>query len=284
MDRVKPPRACSNGSPQLRPLLRWPLPALAAWAAAWALYLALAPLGRPAAGFAGVAAGLAIASSWPAGSMRRRIVGAGFPLSLIAAALAASLPAALWLLPLAALALVYPLAAWRDAPWYPTPAGALDGLGRATGLPIQARVLDAGCGLGDGLRALRRALPGARLAGVERSRLLGWIAARRCRDADVRCGDMWAVDWGRFELVYLFQRPESMARAWAKACAELPPGGWLASLEFEVPGRDPDAGVSNVAGKPVWLYRAERTAQPEAPDADNSAGRPAGIARAPHLP
>ena len=59
-------------------------------------------------------------------------------------------------------------------------------------------------------------------------------------------------------VVYVFQRPESMARAWAKACAELPPGGWLISLEFEVPGVPPSFGPQGGDGRPVWGYRLGR--------------------------
>ena len=60
--------------------------------------------------------------------------------------------------------------------------------------------------------------------------------------------------------MYLFQRPESMARAAAKAQAELKPGAWLVSLEFEATTLQPDAVLTTVPGKPVWLYR-----QPESP-------------------
>jgi hypothetical protein len=65
---------------------------------------------------------------------------------------------------------------------------------------------------------------------------------------------LWASDWSRHELIYVFQRPESMARAHAKAMRELPGGGWLASLEFEVPGVVPTLRLPGVAGRPVWLY------------------------------
>ena len=75
--------------------------------------------------------------------------------------------------------------------------------------------------------------------------------------ADVARGDMWAASWGDFELVYLFQRPESMARAWAKAAAEMAPGAWLISLEFAVPGRAPAAQLARVFGRSVWIYRID---------------------------
>jgi hypothetical protein len=64
--------------------------------------------------------------------------------------------------------------------------------------------------------------------------------------------------WGGYELVYLFQRPESMARAWAKAQAEMPAGSWLVSLEFAVPQVRPHARIEVAGGAPgrsLWIYR-----------------------------
>ena len=55
---------------------------------------------------------------------------------------------------------------------------------------------------------------------------------------------------------YLFQRPESMPRAIAKARAELKPGAWLVSLEFVADELKPTAVLKTVEDKPVWLYRA----------------------------
>jgi SAM-dependent methyltransferase len=235
----------------------WPLPALAAWAASWGLFVGLTRLGAgaPIALALGVALGLVL--SLPARTRWRRIfVAAGFPLSLAASGLAGALPAWAWLLPLGLLLLLYPLNAWRDAPMFPTPTGALQGLARLAPLPGRAAVLDAGCGLGDGLRELQREYPAARLSGIEWSWPLRLGCAWRCRFARVRRGDIWAADWSGQDLVYLFQRPESMARAIAKARAELRPGAWLASLEFEAPDLRPTAVLRAPGAKPVWLYRA----------------------------
>jgi hypothetical protein len=151
--------------------------------------------------------------------------------------------------------LLYPLNAWRDAPLFPTPPQALDALALNAPLPPGARVLDAGCGLGHGLHALRRAYPHARLEGVEWSWPLAWAARLRCRFASVRRADLWAHSWAGYGLIYLFQRPESMARALAKAQAEMAPRSWLASLEFEVTGWLPHARLSCPDGRPLWLYR-----------------------------
>lgn len=235
----------------------WPLPALLAWAASWGLFSGLTLADTPGALALGLAAALGLVLAATAATPWRRVfVAAGFPLSLAASGLAGAIPAWAWLLPLALLALLYPLNTWRDAPMFPTPGGALQGLAGLAPLPEGAKLLDAGCGLGDGLRELRREYPRARLAGVEWSWPLRIACAWRCRFARVRRGDLWASDWTQQDLVYLFQRPESMPRAIDKASRELRPGAWLASLEFEAPGVRPAAVLRAPGRKPVWLYRA----------------------------
>jgi hypothetical protein len=103
--------------------------------------------------------------------------------------------------------------------------------------------------------ALRQAYPLAVLHGLEWSRPLRWLCARRCPWAHVKRGDIWQADWGAYALVYLFQRPESMPRAWAKACAEMAPGTWLVSLEFAVPEATAHAHIALAGERRVWVYR-----------------------------
>lgn len=236
--------------------LPWPLPALLTWGLAWGLYRGAMALSWPTwsalalACAAGVVASVLGRTPW-----RRALIALGFPLSVL---LAGGLMFApwVWLAPLALLLLVYPLNAWRDAPLFPTPANALDGLPRLAPLAANAAVLDGGCGLGDGLRALRSAYPSARLHGVEWSWPLRALCALRCPWATVRQGDLWRADWRPYAMVYLFQRPESMPRAVAKAGAELAPGAWLVSLEFEAAELVPQARAQAPDGRPVWLYQA----------------------------
>ena len=275
--------------------LRWPLPALLTWGLCWALVRALQAAEAPswATWALPMALGAALAA-WPrvaSTGWRQVFVALGFPLSVLAAGLQAgqggvaggvqglAWPAWAWLLPLGVLLLAYPVRAWRDAPVFPTPPDALHALRRHATLPLGASVLDAGCGMGDGLVALRAALgdDAVRLRGTEHSWLWWAVCAWRCRDwARVRRGDMWAESWAPHQLVYLFQRPETMPRAWAKACAEMAPGSWLLSLEFEArdaqgrrvtpvaqwhagqfgqAGHDHPSGPAHAHGKPVWLYR-----------------------------
>jgi hypothetical protein len=236
------------------PWLPWPVPALLAWLLAWALWAASMVLGLSSAlAFAlatavGLASGLVLRGRW-----RRSLVAIGFPLSALAGG--AAVPAWSWLLALTPLLLVYPLRAWRDAPFFPTPAEALDGLGTVIELAPGARLLDAGCGIGHGLAALHRLWPLSQVQGTEWSRPLAWLAAYRCPWARVVRGDMWAMPWRGLNLVYLFQRPESMARAWAKAQAKMAPGSWLVSLEFAVPNQAPTARLAGASRRSVWVYR-----------------------------
>lgn len=235
----------------------WPLPALVAWAAAWIVFAATSRLGAPdaaafiGAGLFGAALSLVGATPW-----RRVFIGVGFPLSFAASGAAGSVPAWAWLLPLALLAFLYPWRTWRDAPLFPTPRGALAGLARHVPIRRDQAALDGGCGLGDGLIELRREYPGAVIEGIEWSRPLAAMCALRCRFAHVRRGDLWAADWSRYALVYLFQRPESMQRAAEKAERELTPGAWLASLEFEIATLVPEHVLDGASGRRVWLYRA----------------------------
>lgn len=246
----------------------WPLPALLIWLAAWGSYRGLIQFGIEAGIAALVAIGLGSLFALTGTTRWRRLfIAGGFPVSLIAGGALTGWSSLLWLAPLVVLLLLYPLASWRDAPLFPTPHGALRGMAAIARLPAGARIVDAGCGLGAGLVELKAAYPGAVIDGLEWSWPLTLACRMRHRFASVRRADIWATDWSAYDMVYLFQRPESMPRAVAKARAEMRPGSWLVSLEFEAADLSRHARLEAVAGKPVWLYRA-----PFAADAAAAAG------------
>jgi SAM-dependent methyltransferase len=268
MPRVLPSSIAVNPGvgPRRHPAFRirpwpWPLPALATWLAAWAVFAAVqGPAGWPIAALPAALVTAVTGALCVQGRWRRLIAAGGFPLSAVlggVGGLGDAHASWIWLAALVPLALLYPARTWRDAPLFPTPAAALEGLDRWV-TPAPRRVLDAGCGLGHGLDALHRLWPEASLEGIEWSRPLARVCRWRCRFAAVRRADMWQADWSRQDLVYLFQRPESMARAFAKARAELAPGGWLVSLEFAVPGERPWARLEAPGRRSLWVYRVGR--------------------------
>lgn len=237
----------------------WPLPALLAWVLAWAAHIYLERQGWGLLWALLLPSGLvACAAVWAArlGQSRARqaLLVLGFPFSWLLLSLPA-LPAWLWLIALVSLLGLYPLRSWRDAPVFPTPLDALRALPSLAPLKSGARVLDAGCGAGDGLLALRRVYPDVLCTGVEFSRPLSWLARWRCPWAQVQHADMWSLDWSVYSMVYLFQRPESMERACQKARQQLAPGAWLVSLEFPVLGLIPQASVQLEGARTVWLYQ-----------------------------
>lgn len=259
---------------QLHQRLPWPLPALLAWAGGWCAALAARNLGVADGWELVLGVACATALAWPnPGPWRRLIAALGFPLSvLLLAGSAAGGAATLWLVALLPLALLYPLRAWRDAPFFPTPAHALRAVGAAVH-PAPQRVLDAGCGLGHGLRALQAQWPQAVLEGIEWSAPMAWLARRSVPRARVRRGDMWRADWAPYDLVYLFQRPESMPRAWHKAAAEMKPGSWLVSLEFAVPGVAAHATLDAGGGRALHVYRVPEHGGTAAGSTAGPAGR-----------
>jgi len=241
-------------------LFRWPLSALAVWGGAWYLDMFLVDQGMQASVamlFATCASVMAAAIAWHKGISQARAaaLAMGFPISFWLMG-TATLPAWAWLLPLILVIWIYPMRAWRDAPVFPTPLNALRDVPRWAVLPAQAKILDAGCGAGDGLKALRLAYVNAQWIGIEFSRPLSWLAKFRCPWAEVRCGDIWEDHWGAYDMVYLFQRPETMPRAVEKAKAEMKPGAWLVSLEFEAAELKPTATTEASPHRPVWLYQA----------------------------
>jgi len=187
---------------------------------------------------------------------RRCLIVLGFPLSqLLINSTVMSMPPLAWLGLVLLIAAVYPLNAWSDAPLFPTPSKALVQVPEHISLKEGAKILDAGCGLGDGLRALKSVFPHSEFSGLEMSWPLRFFSALRCPWAKIRQGNIWLADWSEFDMVYMFQRPESMPKAVEKAAQELRPGAWLVSLEFEARSLKANAMVYGSDGRPVWMYR-----------------------------
>ena len=140
------------------------------------------------------------------------------------------------------------------------PARCLAGLARTPALPDGARILDAGCGLGDGLVVCAGPIRMPNFRAWNGSWMWWAVCALRRPWARVRRGDMWAQDWAELDVVSPVSAPETMPRAWAQARQSMKPGAWLVSLEFAATderGRTvAQAAQFNLAsGRPIWVYR-----------------------------
>jgi hypothetical protein len=239
--------------------LKWPLFAILFWLLTWFIYYIVL-------GF-NVSQGIALVTTISLGAIlssiekngwRRVFLNLGFLVSWVLTTPVAAgelVPSWVWLIPLAALVVTYPVQSWADAPFFPTPHKALIGLAKKISLSENAKILDAGCGLGHGLRELHKEYPSSQFEGIERSVLLTKICSLWCPWAKIRNGDIWDADWSIYDMVYIFQRPESMKRTLQKVNAELKPKSWLVSLEFELIEIIPTDKLSFSNGKMVWLYQ-----------------------------
>ena len=231
-------------------MFRWLPPALLAWAACRSLFhrdvarggaaATGARAGRRARSRARAACGHALAAHLRSGGLR---LAGGFRIG-------AAVPAGLRLLALGALALIYPLNTGAMRPCSRRRRRCR--LARVWCRCRPRRVLDAGCGLATACASC--------IASTRRRSLPAWNGAGRCvspapgaapsRASRARPG---ASDWSQ-DLVYLFQRPESMPRALTAPRAA--PGRSLASLNSEAPEGAPAPCRCRAGAKLVWLYRA----------------------------
>jgi hypothetical protein len=181
-----------------------------------------------------------------------------FPASYCALWLASDVPGWAWGVCFGLGWLVFPRMDTGSAPLWRSPKeiGVSLGLALASEQWATKTALDAGCGLGDGVLALRTALPAARVDGVE-SAWIPWLMARSRCGAGIDRADMWNVSWSGYGLVYLFLRPEAMERAKNKCAMELDGGALVASLDFEFEGVGPWLALEPKEGRILRLYKVE---------------------------
>lgn len=109
------------------------------------------------------------------------------------------------------------------------------------------RFIDLGCGPAGTLLWLSRRFPEAQFVGVETAPLpfaLAWLRSLPRRNCQIRYENLWRSNLSGFDVAYAFLSPAPMAALWDKARTQLPPGGWLISNTFEVPGVAPDETVA----------------------------------------
>lgn len=125
----------------------------------------------------------------------------------------------------------------------------------------KARAIDIGSGFGGLVLELARMRPDAQVEGIELAPL-PWLASR-VRAAVARSharfyrGDYEHLDFGRYDLVFAYLSPAAMEGLWHKASREMKPGSVLASYEFTIAQRAPDAVIVPEGGARklyVWKF------------------------------
>lgn len=177
-----------------------------------------------------------------------------------------------WFLAAAVMLLLIQFNALRHrVPLYRSGTAVIDALEREIRTHDIRHLADMGCGDGHLIAALARRLPGVRFTGYETAPLLFLVARWRCgRQPNCRVAfrDFWREDWRDFDAVFCFLSPEPMLRIWRKVQRDVPEGGALYSLAFEVPGVEAEALLG--AGR-FDLHRYPRLPrQPPIPDAPES--------------
>jgi len=162
-----------------------------------------------------------------------------------ASSLSLQVPAYLWLILFALVALVYWNSARGGVPLYlsnrRTWAALADLLAGREGM----RFVDLGAGLGGTTVHLARAMPDASFVAIESAPIpfaVTWARSRMAglRNLQVRYGDFWSADLGEFDTAYAFLSPLPMAKLYQKVRAEMPAGGLFISNSFPVPEAEAD--------------------------------------------
>lgn len=150
-----------------------------------------------------------------------------------------------WFLAAAVILLLIQFNAIRHrVPLYRSGAAVIDALADEIRQRHIRQLADVGCGDGHVITALAKRFPETQFTGFETAPLLYAVAWWRCRhlpNCQVAFRDFWRVSWRDQDAVFTFLSPEPMLRIWRKCQRELPEGGALYSLAFEVPGIQAEA-------------------------------------------
>lgn len=150
-----------------------------------------------------------------------------------------------WLLVPGAVVLFFGFVVFFGAPYLPTLTPQVRAAFDLLRLRPGDTLLELGCG--DGKVLLAAAERGCRAVGIELNPLLAviaWLRTRKYRGrVIVRCGNFWRMQWPESDAVYTFLLNRYMPELDKRMREQ---GGKLASVAFQVPGREPAAEQNGV--------------------------------------
>lgn len=126
-------------------------------------------------------------------------------------------------------------------------------------LPVNARVIDLGCGDGHLLRRLALMRPDCHFTGIEHAPAT-WLVAKLLnvgrRTVNIRYGDFWQHSLSSYDTVYAFLSPAPMSALWDKVQTEMESGKLLISNSFSISGvpADPIIAVDDPRQTQLYCY------------------------------
>jgi hypothetical protein len=182
----------------------------------------------------------------------------GFPLAACAL-LALEVAPAWYLAAFAALFVMFGATYRTRVPLYLTSARAIEALSQVLPAQMPVRLLDAGCGTGTVLAAISRMRSAAQITGIEAAVgpwLISWLRiVFSGRRFSVRLRDLWTLDFGQYDIVYVFLSPAAMPALWRKARREMQTDSMLVSNSFIVSGVPPAVTLPVQGGAPLYVWR-----------------------------
>ncbi len=109
--------------------------------------------------------------------------------------------------------------------------------------------IDIGSGTAGGIAHLARMRPDVDFVGIENAPLpylLGKIRVwlLRLSNCTLLWGNMWELDFSKYDVVYAYLSPVPMLQLWEKSAAEMKAGSLLISNTFNVPDHPPDYSIT----------------------------------------
>jgi hypothetical protein len=161
------------------------------------------------------------------------------PLAL-AASLAVTLPAWVFMIPLLTLCAIHAPALWTRVPYYPTSRAAYPLILAELPPDRPFTFIDIGCGMGDLLIFLRKHRPHGHFYGIEIG-LVPYVASKVKAllhgggKVTVTFKSVYKTPLHDFDYVYAFLSPAAMTQVWAQAYREMKPESTFITNSFEVP-------------------------------------------------